>query len=393
MNDNEHYRPDRAIALCEGWLQGDSGVTYESFAKAQHALADAGAQILPWCRALLKRSDYQARELGAGLIAGLAQRGELGEAVEAVVTELRGALQRVDDDEPKSAQAIDAAYEALLCIGAPDELPAMAGWGRHHRDPIVDRPARERTANETPLGPYFPVTSAMAFIEAPFETLRDAAIARLQMINRVGERDWTITSQYVEGDLDQKMQSLLPLTAPATLNLVTATRSSWCAWVGNQAFGSMDNESSPTSVARELKTRVALLWLMDDYPGVKIGSVQFRFADYSLEGASMRSIAVFKDTRWGFVESGGPPLPFEEAEAYQTRRIRDRLTPDRVARYCQAVGIDLFNPAFYEGPGVLIRTWTPPTTQYVDSFEAGRAKHYIRPAPVGSDPTSDGRSV
>lgn len=111
-----------AIELCERWWRGDATVTYEAFVAAQRALGDAGPQILDWCRSLLSRPDYEARETGAALIAELAQRGELGSAVEAVVDDLGRAFEWPTDDEPKSAQAVDATYEALLRLGTREDL-------------------------------------------------------------------------------------------------------------------------------------------------------------------------------------------------------------------------------------------------------------------------------
>ena len=54
------------------------------------------------------------------------------------------------------------------------------------------------------------------------------------------------------------------------------------------------------------------------------------------------------DTKWVFI-SEGEVQPFEEPERYTERRIRDRLTSDMLERYCQAMGVDIFNANAY-GP-------------------------------------------
>ena len=46
--------------------------------------------------------------------------------------------------------------------------------------------------------------------------------------------------------------------------------------------------------------------------------------------------------------------PFEEPEHYKERRIRDRLTDEMLERYCAALGIRLFDKAFYGPSGFLV---------------------------------------
>ena len=58
--------------------------------------------------------------------------------------------------------------------------------------------------------------------------------------------------------------------------------------------------------------------------------------------------AGYYDDGWEF-GANGPPLPFEESERYNERRIRDRFTDEMLERYCAQLGIDLFNENFY-GP-------------------------------------------
>nr|CTQ95903.1 hypothetical protein [Kibdelosporangium sp. MJ126-NF4] len=62
-----------------------------------------------------------------------------------------------------------------------------------------------------------------------------------------------------------------------------------------------------------------------------------------------------KDSRWVF-ETSGTPLPFEETENYTKRMIRDRFTADMLERYCQALGIDVFNLEAYGSDGVLVQS-------------------------------------
>lgn len=99
--------------------------------------------------------------------------------------------------------------------------------------------------------------------------------------------------------------------------------------------------------------------MVRDIPKIKLGSTQFSYSDGSRAKKIVSEtgyyyevlghyIAAHRESRWEFVEQG-EPFPFEEVEQYQARRIKDRLTPEMVERYCGHLGIALFNPDFYSG--------------------------------------------
>jgi hypothetical protein len=84
--------------------------------------------------------------------------------------------------------------------------------------------------------------------------------------------------------------------------------------------------------------------------------VQFElFADHPTDFLNYeRTITVTKEaTRWEF-EADGTVQPFERTEKYKERRIKDRFTPEMLEEYCAALGIRLFDPAFYGPDGWLI---------------------------------------
>jgi HEAT repeat protein len=110
---------EELMGICDGhWIPGGT-VEYGPFVAAYNELATRGPEIRDWCRRLLTHPDYDARECGAFLLGQLGSRGQLGDAVEAVIAEL-GALSRspIEEDQ-KETQAIDAAIEAQAEIGSP----------------------------------------------------------------------------------------------------------------------------------------------------------------------------------------------------------------------------------------------------------------------------------
>ncbi len=69
----------------------------------------------------------------------------------------------------------------------------------------------------------------------------------------------------------------------------------------------------------------------------------------------IRSISLTEDEgRWSW-NVGGEVQPFEDVEAYTARRKTDRLTPEALGAYCEALGFDPFDWTHY-GRTMLVRT-------------------------------------
>ena len=61
----------------------------------------------------------------------------------------------------------------------------------------------------------------------------------------------------------------------------------------------------------------------------------------------------------GELPATGTEQAFEEVDAYQARRVRDRFTSAMLERYCQALGIAVFDPSFYGPDAVLVESTVP----------------------------------
>ena len=67
-----------------------------------------------------------------------------------------------------------------------------------------------------------------------------------------------------------------------------------------------------------------------------------------------RTVGVgYEGGKWWF-DANGAVQPFEEVEKYSARRIVDRFTPEMLKRYCEALGVRLFDDDFYSGSGLLV---------------------------------------
>ena len=203
---------------------------------------------------------------------------------------------------------------------------------------------------------YAPTTNLMAFLEVPYDKLVDC-IAQWER-KRDKYREVPIQKIEIGGTWEQRLNSLLPLTLHSPKAMISETQSRWCGYVDNGMQGT-DLNSDPYFLCQELGIREISVVMVRDIPKIEPGSTQFNYYDgtraekvvsatgwhYKVPG---RSVLAHRESRWEF-EEWGEPFPFEELEQYQARRIKDRLTPEMVERYCSHFGIDLFNPDFYSG--------------------------------------------
>ncbi len=204
---------------------------------------------------------------------------------------------------------------------------------------------------------YAPITSAIGFLELPLEDAADAFVSwREALCPLVGV-------DRPEGGLSCVLNTLEPLTGGSRpRELLVAAGSRWTAYFDCGLTGT--DAISPTGhLSRTVKCQgVAIRTDPHTYdrtrrPSGRRGSVQFQmFGPLSTHFLNyVRGVSVtFTGSRWEF-HANGTEQVFEEPEVYETRRVRDRFTTDMLERYCQALGIDVFNPGAY-GPGAVLLT-------------------------------------
>jgi len=69
-----------------------------------------------------------------------------------------------------------------------------------------------------------------------------------------------------------------------------------------------------------------------------------------------RAVVAMNDGGSWLFSADGIQQPFEEPESYKARRIADRLTGEMLERYCKALGIRVFDNAFYGMKAAVIST-------------------------------------
>ncbi|GGH51026.1 hypothetical protein [Microbacterium album] len=206
---------------------------------------------------------------------------------------------------------------------------------------------------------YWPVTSAIGFVNAPLE--------RVAEVNERWRRDLygdAVRVVRASEGFPAVLNRLEPLTQGAYPREVWVAAGEWSAYF-DCARGGTDARPPTSVISQRLGVRSVVVTLERHEwgkanPRGRLGSVQFAlYRPGEPSERLVRYVAAHFESRWEWHE-WGEVLPFEETEQYGARRVRDRLTSEMVGRYCRALGIDLFDPGFYGPEAVFFDTGRPP---------------------------------
>jgi hypothetical protein len=202
---------------------------------------------------------------------------------------------------------------------------------------------------------FAPITGSVGYLRVPL----DAAAAALAGWRN--ELEGTATITHLSGPLDVMLSSLEPLvTGARPRELLVEMRGGWTAYFDSLLQGT-DPWTTIGYLARTIPCEGAAITLVPDVrpseTGTgRLGAVQLQtFEPYVTDFINHgRHIGVVHDgDRWDFSLSG-EPLPFEEHERYKAQRVRDRFTPEMLASYASALGIDFANADAYGPRGTLV---------------------------------------
>jgi hypothetical protein len=194
---------------------------------------------------------------------------------------------------------------------------------------------------------YAPITDAIGFLEADFPQVVEA------------DRRWReslggYVGRPISGELPTLLDALLPLTGPQLRYVWVRTRGGWTGYFDNSVNGS-DPFPPISYLAQQMKCHGVTIVCQ---AGTSKRGAATGFSLYGPEQTEwlnlVRSLdAVEDDGRWPW-HASGTVQSFEEVEQYRQARVRDRLTPEMLARYCDALGIRPFDELFYGAEGYLI---------------------------------------
>ena len=209
------------------------------------------------------------------------------------------------------------------------------------------------------LGSRFdPITEAVGFVEA------DATLVAATLAGAAGYYGWyqhATRVDPVDGPLDVALASLERMApfSPSRF-LVLPTRSRWTAVFDNsEPYHSYD---AIARLATNLRSRAVHFCHVPDMhrkPEGRYGST--KFSVFSPDGAPPEArggperlvYAINEGGRWTFL-AHGTPQPYELVERYESRRLRDRLTPEMLVAYGRALGIEITDEDFYRPSGYVV---------------------------------------
>lgn len=213
---------------------------------------------------------------------------------------------------------------------------------------------------------FAPITSSIGFLELPIdEVVGSLEEWRRSLYERVAVCRPTECFPEV-------LHRLEPLTSGARPRELLVSAGEWTAYFDNSLRGT-DAVSAIGYLSRTLKCQGLAIRVIPRTVGVpdickgRAGAVQFElFGPLSTKFLNyVRTVAVtFNGSKWVF-NADGTEQVFEEVEAYRARRVRDRFTSEMLERYCQALGLDVFNQSIYGPDTVLFESTVPMPTDGV----------------------------
>jgi hypothetical protein len=211
----------------------------------------------------------------------------------------------------------------------------------------------------TLLGERFaPITERIGFLERGLDECVDALQRWRQNLGR------DVELEILTAGFPECLHSLEPLVGGARpRELFVQVSKDWTAYFDCSIRGT-DADSTIPYLTRTIGCRGLAICAAPHTIGLsgvdveRMGSIQFAlygpvqtdFLNY------VRTVsASFDGGRWRF-DTWGTEQAFEETSEYRTRRVRDRFTSDMLGRYCQALGLDVFNPQSYGPRATLVRS-------------------------------------
>ncbi|MBI2421748.1 MAG: hypothetical protein HYV27_02880 [Candidatus Hydrogenedentes bacterium] len=220
-------------------------------------------------------------------------------------------------------------------------------------------------------GDYLPVTAHIGFLKT---SLASASTAHMDWMENL-HRD--LSKTHVTDELRSLLVQLEPLTNRPTKYLWLETRTGWSALLVNR-FRVGDVRSTISTLAQRLRCEGLIVDCQPEPFGEPMpeghawSNYSFSLLKPTSDGLNRRIIQCANDGgKWTFGQNGIPE-PFEDMAAYKSRRIKDRFTARLLRRYCEALGIDIFQETFYGPGGYLYEDREPGQHEFVGLSEARR---------------------
>lgn len=197
---------------------------------------------------------------------------------------------------------------------------------------------------------FWPLTASVGFFRAPPDKVAGAVVP------------WGRGSPWVRSEhdtFDDALRAHAPFGPVRTKLILSSARGSWATLL-DTAYPTTDFAFHHAGRAYwELGCEfVATCW----QPATPFS---FAAAEFAHESASPRRLLRSRQRDLRFVQTSdqedgwdfntsGQPRPFEDPEYYKRRRKAERLPRELLARYAAAVGVAIDDPAWFDGPVVVV---------------------------------------
>lgn len=223
-----------------------------------------------------------------------------------------------------------------------------------------------------------PFAFGIGFLMSSFEKASDSLRDWMQSIGVTIDRE-----SYDNFQLKDALIHLQPLTHPSNRHLLTSTASEWIAYFHNGLV-----ERSPTTIVGHLCERIRCqgisvcykpqTWSAEADPTMGMhGEVSIDlYSPLKTDWLNLkRSISLTSDCgEWEFT-SFGEIQSFEVVSRYDNEPPEIKFTLDLLEQYCQALGIQLFDQAFYGGKADV---FIDSATKVFRSLSLLEARHQLR---------------
>ena len=216
---------------------------------------------------------------------------------------------------------------------------------------------------------FAPITSKIGYLRLDLDEATAALAGWLRDITPGG-----VAVEHIDAGFPGCLETLEPLTAAVVpRHLLVEVSGNWTAYF-NCSLRGTDAVSAIGHLTRQVGCQGLIIITVPHTANVastgrgRLGAVQFQmFGPLETDFLNyVRTIAVGSDgRRWEF-EANGTPQWFEEMDAYQSRRVRDRFTSVMLERYCAALDLKAFEPSAYGPRAMLLHQHVPvPEGAYV----------------------------
>jgi len=196
------------------------------------------------------------------------------------------------------------------------------------------------------------LTLEIGFLRCPVKVATSAFLDWSREIQ--SKRGVELVSERRFGPIRELLGALLPLTTVETRRFLFApTNSKWTAYFENR-YGDGGIPSTISYLSEIIGCRGVRATAVRDTIDATHRHGQYGATILEIYSArptefvnTERSIFAANDGgKWKF-EAHGKPQEFENLQAYMTRRIKERFTPEMLQKYLNALGIDAYDEKFY----------------------------------------------